>query len=105
VGSIEEALQAQASQSAEDGGDMAVRQRASEMERFAGRDEGFSLQDAAEQIDLGRGPVGEIGEGAFASAAAFAPTLAEQDGGRGVAVGDGLHVHGNTIAQLLLIVK
>jgi hypothetical protein len=37
--------------------------------------------------------MGEIGEGAVADLAVAAEGLAEEDGGRGVAVGDGGDVH------------
>src|ERR1035437_8278193 len=51
----------------------------------------------AEGINLLFGPVGEVGQGALEGLRAFAPTLAEEDGGRGAAIGDGLDVHGSII--------
>jgi hypothetical protein len=82
-----------------------MRQGAAKLQGFVGSDKPFALEDAAEAIDLIGRPEGEVGEGAFADAAAFAPAFAEQDGGGGVAVGDCLHVHGNIISLLLMYVK
>jgi hypothetical protein len=63
------------------------------------------LQQAAEGINLLFGPVGEVGQGALEGLRAFAPTLAEEDGGRGAAIGDGLDVHGSIIRQQATINK
>ena len=60
-----------------------------------GLSRGSSLRSLAERVDLGFWPVGEVGDGALADALAFAPAFTQQDGGRGVAVGDDFHVHGN----------
>src|SRR5450759_4144984 len=60
-------------------------------------DQGLVLQQAAEGFYLLFGPVGEVGQGALEGLRAFAPTFAEEDGGRGVAIGDGLDVHGSII--------
>jgi hypothetical protein len=51
-------------------------------------------QGPAESLDACRVPIREIGEGAFANALAFANTFAKEDSGWGVAVGDGVDVHG-----------
>jgi hypothetical protein len=84
---------------------VAVGQGALDGEEFAGGDEGFIVQEATESLHfLGR-PGGEVGEGAFADFGAFADGLAEEDGGRGVAVGDGLDVHGTIMTQLSFIDK
>src|SRR5260370_38778153 len=42
--------------------------------------------------------MGEVGEGPFAGAAAFAPALAQEHGGARVAVGHGVDIHGNTLS-------
>ena len=63
--------------------------------RQAGGDQGLVLEDASQALDFVCGPIGEIGEGAFADFFAVAPAFAQEDGGAGVAVGDGLNVHGN----------
>src|SRR5580692_4969012 len=84
---------------------MAVGQSFLGSEQILGRDEGFVAQQAAEGLDFFLGPIGEVGQGALAGFVAFAPALAEEDGGRGVAVGDGFDVHGSYYARLLIIVK
>src|SRR6202047_135279 len=84
---------------------MAVGQSFLGSEQILGRDEGFIAQQAAEGLDFFLGPIGEVGQGALAGFVAFAPALAEEDGGRGVAVGDGFDVHGSYYAHLLIIVK
>ena len=45
---------------------------------------------------LSCGPVGEVGQGALAGFLALAEGLAEEDGGRGVAVGNDVDVHGRS---------
>src|SRR5260370_1319927 len=84
---------------------MAVGQSFSRSEQILGRDEGFVAQQAAEGLDFFLGPMGEAGQGALAGFVAFPPPLAEEDGGRGVAVGDGLDVHGSYYAHLMFTVK
>src|SRR5712692_11041423 len=74
-------------------------------EQILERDQGFIAQQAAESLDFFRGPIGEVGQGTLAGFVAFPPALAEEDGGRGVAVGDGLDVHGSYYAHLICIVK
>src|SRR3984957_4469319 len=84
---------------------MAVGQSFLGGEQILGRDEGFVAQQAAEGLDFFLGPIGEVGQGALAGFVAFPPALAEEDGGRGVAVGDGFDVHGSYYAYLILTVK
>ena len=60
--------------------------------QIVGRDQGFVAQQAAEGLDFFLGPIGEVGQGALAGFVAFPPALAEEDGGRGVAVGDGFDI-------------
>src|SRR5260370_15257732 len=84
---------------------MAVGQCFLGSEQILGRDEGFVAQQAAEGLDCFLGPIGEVGQGALAGFVAFAPALTEEDGGRGVAVGDGFDVHGSYYAHILTIVK
>jgi hypothetical protein len=93
--SIEEAMEMQLVKGAEDGGDMAVRARTDNVEglRQRGTEGSGALQDGAQGIDFGWGPVGEIGDGAVVDLAVFAEAFAEEDGGRGVAIGDGGDVH------------
>jgi hypothetical protein len=100
---IEEAVEMQFAQSAEDGGDVAVRAGAENVEglRQRGSEGGGAFQDGAKGIDFGRGPVGEIGNGAVVDFAVFAEALAEEDGGRGVAVGDYGDVHVDRILAMI----
>jgi len=44
-----------------------------------GRDERLAFQDAAEAVDLGGGPMGEIGECAFHDLAAGASSFAKEE--------------------------
>ena len=91
---IQHGLQAETPDGAQDSGDMAMRKRTGDLEGFRGGDEGFALQQAAQGVDLSRGPGGQVGEGAFDDLAVLADGLAQEDGRWGVAVGDGLDVHG-----------
>ena len=84
---------------------MAVGQSFLRSQQIMGRDEGFVAQQAAEGLDFFLGPIGEVGQSALAGFVAFAPAFAEEDGGRGVAVGDGLDVHGSYYAHPMLTVK
>ena len=76
---------------------MAVRARTDNLEslrkRSGGSDGSRAFQDGTQGIDLSEGPMGEVGEGAVVDLAVEAEGFAEEDGGRGVAVGDGSHVH------------
>jgi hypothetical protein len=45
-----------------------------------------SLEDGAHGIDLSRRPMGEVGEGTVEDFAVKPKGLAEEDGGRGVAI-------------------
>jgi hypothetical protein len=76
---------------------MAVGSGALNLEGGGGGDEGLAFEEAAEGVDLGGGPSGKIGEGSFNDTAIKTRGFAEEDGGRGVAVGDGLDVHGYII--------
>jgi len=76
-------------QGAEDGGNVAVRAGADDIEglRKRGAKGSSAFQDGAESIDLRRGPMREVGEGAVVDLAVKTERLAKEDGGRGVAVG------------------
>ena len=86
---------------------MAVRAGADDVEglRKRGADGSGALQNGAQRIDLGGGPVGEIGNGAVVDLAVFAEALAQEDSGRGVAVGHDGDVHVDIIRQLYLQYK
>src|SRR6266704_2225207 len=90
----------EAAKGTESGSDVAVRSGAENQESVGGGDERFAFENTAEGDDLSGGPRGEIGEGVFDNLCALAAALAEEDGGRGVAVGDGLDVHGYIIPHL-----
>jgi hypothetical protein len=77
--------------------DVAVRSGALNVESVGGGDEGFAFEDTAEGVDLSGGPRREVGEGTFDDLGALAEALAEEDGGRGVAVGDRFDIHGYII--------
>jgi hypothetical protein len=82
---------------AEDRGDMTVGKRAEDMKGLLPSDQIFASQEAAQEVDLGVGPSGEIREGTLVDLGADPDRFAEEDGGRGVAIGDGLDVHGSII--------
>src|SRR6266478_3244416 len=62
-------------------------------------------QGAAERLDARRLPMGEIGEGAVFDFTVLAVGLAKENGGRGVAVGDGGDVHVDLIQLQISLVK
>ena len=96
----EGAVEAQFPERAEDGGDMAVGVGAEDVDGVGGSGErGAALEQDLEAVDQGGRPLGEVGEGAFADLAALAEGLAQEDGGRRVAVGDGLDVHGHGLYE------
>jgi hypothetical protein len=84
---------------------MTVGQRASDQESGGGIGKGFAFEDAAERFDLSLGPIGEIGESAFADCGALAGGFAQEDGGRRVAIGDALHVHGFMVSLIMMMVN
>ena len=94
---VEQRRHAEAAHGFEDGLDVSVRHGAFDDEGLRRGGEGFVAEDAAQQVDLFGGPGGEVGQGALADAAAFAPALAEEDGGPRVAVRDAFDVHGNIV--------
>ena len=78
----------------EHGGDVAVRQRAGDLEALgAERHEGLPGQHPAQAVDLRLRPIGDVGERARLDLAALAIALAQQDGGRRIAVRDARDVH------------
>jgi hypothetical protein len=85
----------------EHGGDMAVGQRAGDGKGGweIRETDVVAMQNLAEGFDFIDGPMGEIGDGAVVDLAVFAEALAEEDGGRGVAIGDGSDVHVDILRQ------
>src|SRR5262245_39118259 len=101
----EDGIELEVAQATKDSGDMAVRNGAgdgkgSRRRKSAGRGlGGGAVEDLAEGVDLLRGSMGEVGDGAVLDCAIEAKRVAEEDGGRGVAVGDGGHIHDDIIRQ------
>ena len=78
----------------EHGGDVAVRQRADDLEALgAERHEGLPGQHPAQALDLRLRPIGDVGERARLDLAPLAIALAQEDGGRRIAVRDARDVH------------
>src|SRR5580704_17779436 len=89
---VEDGIQFQVAQATEDGGDMAVRQGAGDAEGLGQRRCGgrwIASQGRAEGINLLGGEMSEIGEGARFDFAVLAIGFAEENGGRGLAIGYG----------------
>jgi hypothetical protein len=73
--------------------------------RQRGADGSSAFQDGAECVDFGRRPMGDVGEGAVEDLAVETEGFAEEDGGRGVAVGYGGDVHAYIIQTTILNVN
>ena len=96
----EHAIQADLPQRAEDGGNMAVRERALDREdRLLGRQDRAALEQRLEALDEFGRPIGEIEDGAFLDLAVIAIRFTQQDGGQRVSIGHGFDVHGLTLPQ------
>ena len=93
---MQDALEPQLAAGPEDGGNMAVGPGALDAQELGSVLDGKAApQDGAEAVaDLRREP-GEVGQGLLANALAFAPCLAEQDGGLVGLVGDDFDVEGH----------
>ena len=104
---MQDALEAELAAGAEDGGDVAVSLGAFDVQEVGEVLDGdTALEDDAEAFnDHGR-EAREVGDGALADAGAFAPSLAEQDGGFAGPVGDGFDMeghgesYGNTVVNI-----
>ena len=94
-GGGEGAVEAQLAQRSEHCGDVAVGARAGDVEG-AGEvgDGGAAFEQDSQSFDHDGRPLRQVGEGAFTDFSGLAIGFAQQDGGRGVSVGDGLDVHG-----------
>jgi hypothetical protein len=100
---IEDGIQMQVSQAAEDCGDMAVRQGSGDEEGVRQRGGGASQragQSPAESVELKSGEMRDVGDGASLDLAVEAIGFAEEDGGRGVAIGHGSDVHAYLIPHI-----
>jgi hypothetical protein len=74
-----------------------MRKRAADLKGLLAGDQILTFQEAAQEIDLRGGPGGEIGEGALLDFGAGTDRFAKENGGRGIAIGDGLDIHGSMI--------
>jgi hypothetical protein len=105
---IEDGIQMQVSQAAEDCGDMAVRQGSGDEEGVRQRGGGASQragQSPAESVELKSGEMRDVGDGASLDLAVEAIGFAEEDGGRGVAIGYGGDVHAYMIKELPAVIQ
>src|SRR5579862_3699159 len=80
AGAEQDRLQAGAAQSTESSGDVAVGSGALNLESVGGGDEGLSLKDPAEGVELGGGPSGKVSEGALDDATIETGGVAEEIG-------------------------
>ena len=71
----DEGVKAKTAHSAQDHLDGAMGKRLLDREHAVRRHQRLVLQEASEGVDLVSGPMGEIGEGAFAHLGALAPSL------------------------------
>ena len=93
---VEDGIQFQFVQATQDRGDMAVRKGAGDVKGLRQRRRGSGQrtgQGQAEGFDLMRGEMSDVGNGATFDFAALAIGFAEENSGRGVAVGYGGDVH------------
>jgi hypothetical protein len=94
----------QVAQATEYGGDVAVRQGPGDEEGLrqrGGRATQRAGQCAAESVHLMRGEMSDVGDCASLDFAVEAVGFAEEDGGRGVAIGHGGDIHAYTISHLV----
>ena len=92
----DQAIQLELADHFQDGLHVAVRESLFGGEKILRGDQGLVAEQAAEGFDFFLGPMGEVGQGALAGFVAIAPAFAEEDGGRGVTVGDDGDVHALT---------
>ena len=107
-GRIEDGIQLQVVQATEDCGGMAVRPGAGDAETIRQRGGGGSQRTGegeAEGFNLTSAEMSDVGEGAGFDFAVLAIGFAEEDGGRGVAVGDGGHVHAYIIHAIHILIN
>src|SRR5260370_5602786 len=93
----EDGVEAEFANGKQNGFDMAVGHGSAGGEQVLGGNQGFVAEEATKVFDFVFGPIGEVGQGAFEDFVALTEAFAQQDGGRGVAVGDGFDVHGTSL--------
>ena len=91
--SVDDLVQADPAQRAQDGSDVTVREGPNDLEPAAGVGDLAALEQRAQPLDDVGGPVGQIGQGTIAGLATLAVGLAEQDARWGATVGYGCNVH------------
>jgi hypothetical protein len=99
---IEDGIQVQVAQATKDSGDMAVREGPGDEEgvrQGSGGDRKGASQGPAESVHLMRGEMSDVGDRASLDFAVEAIGFAEEDGGRGVAIGHGGDIHAYIIRQ------
>ena len=81
---VDELVEAQPAGRAQDGGDVAVRQAAGDLERLVegGGGRRLALQYPGQGLDLGLGPGRQVGQGAVLDLAGLAVAFPQQDRGR-----------------------
>ena len=81
---VDELVEAQLAGRAQDGGDVAVRQAAGDLERLvqAGGGRRLALQHPGQRVDLGLGPGRQVGQGPVLDLAGLAVAFPQQDRGR-----------------------
>jgi hypothetical protein len=104
---VDESVELQLAEGAEDRGHVAMRTGADDVESLRKRraDGSGAFQDGAESIKLGGRPMREVSEGSVTDPAIETKGLAEEDSGRGVAVGDGSDVHAYIVSYQHIVVK
>ena len=92
---VEQVGQAKPTGEAEGGGDMAGGTGLEDLEGVGGgADDDAALEEEGDLVDERGGELGDVREGGLEDLAAVPAGLADEDGGRGVAVGDALNIHG-----------
>ena len=88
-------IQGESLQGSQHRGYMAMGPGTNDVEGLVAADKGLVPQEASQGCYVLLGLGGEVGDGAFPDLAVLALSFAQEDGGRGVAVGNDVDVHGN----------
>ncbi len=90
----QQAVETELAQGAQPRRHMPVRQAAQQPQALIARRESLAAQNPAQRVDLAQRPMREIRQRPLLDFVALAIALAQQDGGRRIAVGNALDVHG-----------
>src|SRR5215469_5642148 len=105
---VEDGIQMQVAQATKDGGNVAVGKRTGDVKGI-GQGGRWGCQRAGQSrtkgVNLLGGEMGDVGEGASLDFAVLAVGFAQEDGGRGVAIGDSGDVHAYIIREYFLTYK